>query len=87
MDINDWEWAMHIFNKDELKELIKASDDALEETQEGVSVVMSFTDLQAREIIGHYFRSRASGNPISHAYTEAFLGSMIAILKGYLDEK
>lgn len=87
MKDEDWDWISNIFSKDEIEELEEASDSVIQEDSEGVTVVMSFTDLQAKEIILHYLRSRASGNPVSHAYTEAFLGSMIAILKGYLDEK
>lgn len=80
-----WDWAINIFNEEDLRELSNATQDLIETDNEGITVILTFSSLQIQEIVHHYLRSRRSGNPLSYAFTEAFLASIIQTLQNGLD--
>lgn len=80
-----WDWAINIFNEEDLRDLSNASQDLIENDNEGITVILTFSQLQIQEIINHYLRSRRTGNPLSMAYTEAFLASIVQTLQNGLD--
>ena len=83
----DWSWAINLFNEDDIKELGKLGEELIYEDEEEVSVVLNFTTSQSKEIVDAYYHSRLNRNPLAAAYTEAFLHSVISMLKEFLEER